>query len=146
MRSTLLGLALGCMSCAIGPSLPLLQAEEGPHSLRVQVTGVRCCEMAVRVGVYRTAADWLKEGRVFKARLLMVSGTQGELTLYGLPAGTYALAAFQDDNDNGRLDRWFGVLPREPVAFSKVAGRRLPPQFAESGVRVPSEALVTVAF
>lgn len=146
MRSTLLVMALGCMSCAISLPAPLLQAEEGPHSLQVQITGVRCCDAAVRVGVYRTAADWLKEGRVFKARLLMVSGTQSELTLYGLPAGTYALAAFQDDNDNGRLDRWFGLLPREPVAFSNVAGRRLPPEFAESGVRVPSEATVTVAF
>ncbi|MGI9325505.1 MAG: DUF2141 domain-containing protein [Pseudomonadales bacterium] len=146
MRSILLGLALACMSCATGPSAPLLQAEEGPHSLRVQITGVRCCDAAVRIGVYRTATDWLKEGRVFKARLLMVPRTQSELTLYGLPAGTYALAAFQDNNDNGRLDRWFGLLPREPVAFSKVSDRRLPPEFDESAVRVPSDALVTLAF
>lgn len=35
-----------------------------------------------------------------------------------LPAGEYALVAYQDENGNGRLDKNFMGIPREPVGFS----------------------------
>jgi len=35
-----------------------------------------------------------------------------------LPAGTYALTAYQDVNNNGKLDRGMFGMPKEPFGFS----------------------------
>ncbi|WP_375463817.1 DUF2141 domain-containing protein [uncultured Methylobacterium sp.] len=58
-------------------------------------------------------------------------------------AGAYAVAAFQDLNGNGRLDRTDLGLPLEPYAFSGEAGRRARPDFAQAAftLREPGTVL-----
>jgi uncharacterized protein (DUF2141 family) len=46
--------------------------------------------------------------------------------------GTYAVAAFQDGNGNGVVDRTALGLPLEPYGLSGGAGRRARPNFAEA--------------
>ena len=41
-----------------------------------------------------------------------------QVRLSDIPAGTYALAVFLDENRNGFLDKTFIGIPREPIAFS----------------------------
>ena len=110
------------------------------------MTGLVCCGTAVRVALYNQEAGWLREQSVFKARLGFVSGAEMKLFFYCLPEGRYAIAAFQDLNANTRLDRWLGLLPREPVAFSRVSEWRAPPSFARASFTVPSQQAVEVAF
>lgn len=57
--------------------------------------------------------------------------------------GTYAVAAFQDQNGNGRLDRTGLGLPQEPYGLSGGAGRRARPSFAEAAfaLREPGAAI-----
>ncbi len=114
--------------------------------MQVKLTGLPSNETAVRIGLYRNAEQWLRSSAVFKARLLLATQSEATITFYGLPAGRYAIAAFQDENDNARLDRWLGLIPAEPVAFSQVPPARRPPRFAESAITVPSEGPATVQF
>ncbi len=44
-----------------------------------------------------------------------------------LPPGDYSLAIYHDRNDNGRLDRNFLGLPREPYGFSNGLRARFGP-------------------
>lgn len=57
--------------------------------------------------------------------------------------GGYAVAAFQDVNGNGRLDRTGLGLPLEPYGFSGDARRAARPDFARArfGLREPGTAL-----
>ncbi|GJD57214.1 DUF2141 domain-containing protein [Methylobacterium dankookense] len=57
--------------------------------------------------------------------------------------GTYAVAAFQDQNGNGRLDRTGLGLPQEPYGLSGGAGRHARPSFAEAAfsLREPGAAI-----
>ena len=51
----------------------------------------------------------------------------------GLPAGTYAVKAYQDLDDDGRLDKGAFGVPAEPYGFSNGArGTFGPPDFAEA--------------
>jgi uncharacterized protein (DUF2141 family) len=50
----------------------------------------------------------------------------------GLAPGRYAIAAFQDLNGNGSLDRTKLGLPLEPFGFSNDAGRSGRPSFASA--------------
>ena len=60
-----------------------------------------------------------------------------------IPAGTWAVAAFQDVNGNGRLDRTPLGLPLEPYGFSGAVGRRARPDFAGAsfGLREPGASV-----
>ena len=54
-----------------------------------------------------------------------------------VPPGTYAVAAFQDVDGDGRLGRTGLGLPTEPYGFSNGAGRRGRPDFAAAAFRLP---------
>jgi outer membrane protein len=53
-----------------------------------------------------------------------------------LPAGDYALVAFEDQNGNGRLDRNFVGIPREPLGFSNGYRAKGPPAFSRAAFRL----------
>ena len=57
--------------------------------------------------------------------------------------GTYAVAAFQDVNRNGQLDRTGLGLPLEPYGFSNDSGRRSRPDYREAAftLREPGVSL-----
>jgi uncharacterized protein (DUF2141 family) len=59
----------------------------------------------------------------------------------GVPAGTYAIAAFHDENGNGKLDKMVG-MPREGFAFSENPPLRpRPPTFLEAHFQVGGDTV-----
>lgn len=63
-----------------------------------------------------------------------VEGPTASVQFTGLAEGTYAVKAFHDVNDNGKLDtNWMGI-PKEPYGFSNDAmGSFGPPSFQQAG-------------
>ncbi len=78
--------------------------ENGP-AVRVSVTNIRSATGKVRVQVYRgTKAEWLETGRWLHR--IELPARQGTMT-FCMPvpeAGTFAIAARHDANDNGKTD------------------------------------------
>ncbi len=64
-------------------------------------------------------------------------------TFGDVPSGVWAVAAFQDLNRNGRLDRTPLGLPLEPYGLSGNVGRRARPDFesASFALREPGAAI-----
>lgn len=63
------------------------------------------------------------------------------LSFSGLPAGRYAVSAFQDLNQNEKLDTNAFGKPREPYGFSRNArGRFGPPSFDDASVELGTES------
>lgn len=64
---------------------------------------------------------------------LRSQGDRCKWTLHGIPLGSYAVAVFQDLDDDGVLDRNSLGVPTEPYGFSNNAGSMLgPPAFEEA--------------
>ena len=62
-----------------------------------------------------------------------------------LPPGQYAAAAFQDFNGNGKLDKNFLGIPKEPYGFSQEArGSMGPPPFAAAAVRLDPDGATRI--
>lgn len=59
--------------------------------------------------------------------------------LEDIPAGTYALVVFQDENTNGFLDKSFIGFPREPIAISNGYRPKGPPVFQPAQFTLGSE-------
>lgn len=65
------------------------------------------------------------------------------VSVKGVPPGTWAVVAYQDENSNGELDTNFLGIPKEPYGFSRDARSKFgPPGFADAAIEV-GEAPVT---
>ncbi|MCT4664760.1 MAG: DUF2141 domain-containing protein [Flavobacteriales bacterium] len=67
------------------------------------------------VAIYKDAKTFLGDAP-FTARRMAVS--KGNTMTFELPRGEYAVAMFQDINDNKNLDRNSKGIPTEPYSFS----------------------------
>jgi uncharacterized protein (DUF2141 family) len=76
-----------------------------------------------------------------------VTSARGGTARFSFPEirpGTYAAAAFQDVNGNGRLDRTPAGLPVEPYGFSNGVGWTAPPRFERAAFPVDGPTVVRV--
>lgn len=66
-------------------------------------------------------------------RVLTLEAVPGHPSIIsGVPAGRYALVAYADVNGNGRLDKNFIGIPREPLGFSNRYEPKGPPVFTRA--------------
>ncbi len=86
----------------------------------------------VRCGLYDQKKDWLTSRYVFKSTAT-IEGRRAVCTFHGVPPGVYAISAYHDKNDNGKLDKNFLGLPKEDFTFSSGAKARFgPPSFKDA--------------
>ncbi|MET0982590.1 MAG: DUF2141 domain-containing protein [Telluria sp.] len=70
----------------------------------------------------------------------------GETTVVikGVPSGTWAVLAYQDENSNGELDRNLIGIPKEPYGFSRDARSKFgPPRFEDAVIELGDAPAVT---
>lgn len=84
----------------------------------VQLTNLERGQGSVNLALFRTAEDFTDNP--FKTlRQEVKTGQSGaSLTFENVKAGTYAIAVYQDLNENGELDTNFVGIPKEPYGFS----------------------------
>ncbi|MFE1601810.1 DUF2141 domain-containing protein [Methylobacterium sp. ID0610] len=113
--------------------LAVLGAPALAADLAVEVEGVQPGGGTVYVAlcVGGLSEEFCRDGRDAPARAptLRVVFTE-------VPPGTYAVAAFQDLDGDGRLARTPLGLPREPYGFSNGAGRGGRPDYAAAAFRL----------
>ena len=63
-----------------------------------------------------------------------------QVQVKGVPPGTWAVVAYQDENANGALDTNFLGIPKEPYGFSRDARSKFgPPGFEDAAIEVREE-------
>lgn len=98
-------------------------------TLQVEIDGVESGGGPVRVALCQGG---LSEPFCTRGDEAPASGGRALFTFRDLPSGAYAVAAFQDANGNGRLDRTGLGLPLEPYGFSGTVARRARPDFSDA--------------
>lgn len=116
----------------LSTAVPLAAAE-----LRVEVGGLRNTQGLVRVALFRTPADFAKEEGVYREVVVPAATPAATLVFADIPAGTYGLAAFHDENADGKFDRGFLGIPREGYGFGNDAPVILDaPPFEQAAVAI----------
>lgn len=103
--------------------------------LTVKIGGLKSAAGNVRVGLFDTATGFPKK----QLRGELVEAKPGVVTAVfkAVPAGAYAVSAFQDINGNKKLDTNAFGKPNEPYGFSRNArGMFGPPSFEEASFKV----------
>ena len=87
----------------------------------------------IEVTIYSCKKDFLKKGKGWKKKRIKVDGNGDAKAVFdNIPFGTYAAVGYHDVNSNGKFDRNFIGLPKEPYAFSKKFNKKTrKPKFKE---------------
>ena len=118
------------LSCA----MLLAASHTAAATVEVRVAGVLGAKGKVSVAVC-DRERFLKQC-LFTASVPAQAG-ETVVSLRDIPAGTWAVLAYQDANDNGKLDRNFIGIPSENYGFSRDAASRFgPPGFEAAAIEV----------
>lgn len=76
----------------------------------------------IYIALYNKEADFPKKSKIFVSKIVDVNGESQTMAVFeNLAAGTYAIAAFLDENGNGKMDTNFLGIPKEKYGFSNNA-------------------------
>jgi uncharacterized protein (DUF2141 family) len=105
----------------------------GAADLTVIVSGIRNASGSVSAGIYDSASSFPKvDEAVVVFRIKARQGAVG-FAVHGLAPGRYAVAAYHDENGNGRLDFDPTGAPAEGYGVSNGARNpQAPPEFARA--------------
>ncbi|MEC5398661.1 DUF2141 domain-containing protein [Uliginosibacterium sp. H1] len=106
--------------------------------LIVEVEGLRSNKGNVSVGLFDKAETFPKTFAVGqRVPANAHSGNVVEIVFRDLKPGSYALSAYQDENENQELDRGMFGIPKEPYGFSRDAlGDKGPPEFRDARIEL----------
>ncbi|MEM7697906.1 MAG: DUF2141 domain-containing protein [Verrucomicrobiota bacterium] len=96
-----------------------LRAEDAPGvDITVTIPNVPGAKGSLRVGLYDSAATFVKKPLPQSVAVAADRAGQFVVTLSGVTPGRYAIVVIHDLNNNGKLDKNLFGMPKEPLAFS----------------------------
>lgn len=89
--------------------------------LSVTISGIQEDKGQIRIGLFKNAVSFPKQGKQHKGYLIDVKDKKASIKIYNIQKGTYAIGVMHDVNKNEKLDKnWLGY-PIELYGFSNDA-------------------------
>lgn len=125
-----------CSGChASSSSAPSERAaREVPKKLVIDMRRFRSDSGKVLISVFRSGAGFPGDAsKAFRTLGSRVQGGKATVEVENVPAGTYAVAVFHDENGNGKLDtNWIGIPKEGTGASNNAKGVMGPPKFKDA--------------
>lgn len=113
--------------------------------LTIEISGITPNRGKVYVAVYDVPESFPISGRQRVGQVVTPDDRHLTVHFKDMPPGHYAAVAFQDVNGNGKLDKNFLGIPKEPYGFSNNArGTAGPPSFSEAAVTLDPDGATTI--
>jgi uncharacterized protein (DUF2141 family) len=103
---------------AFAAALVFMAGQASAARISVTIQGVHSAQGSVFVGLYATPSKFLNGTQNDAMRRVPASTGPMTVVFDNLPAGTYAVGAYHDENGNEHLDTNFLGLPEEGYALS----------------------------
>lgn len=118
----------------------------GDLTLTVKVEGLKTAKGVVRAALHNSADAFpMKEDKAVKKVEAKIENGGATVVFTGLDAGTYAVALYQDENSNGKLDANFLGIPKEPAGVSNNPKARMgPPRFGDAKFELKASETIVV--
>lgn len=99
-------------------TLFILNTPSETKDLKLTITNIQHMEGNLVIGVYNSGGRFLEAGQAFRTISVDVNNGTEVVVVENLPLGTYAVSMYHDKNSNGKCDRNFLGIPKEPYGFS----------------------------
>ncbi len=111
-------------------SFSFLTAQE-THQINIEFSGITSKQGVLYVGLYDSEVHFLNKR--YKEIAIPINELKASAIFEEIPDGTYAISAYHDENDNGKMDTKFFFIPKEPVGTSNnTKGKYGPPKFEDA--------------
>ena len=100
--------------------------------VQVVVRGVKHDQGAVKTALYSDPATFRKEDKALAVQGQPAKAGEMVFTFSGVAPGRYAVVVYHDENGNGQMDRFLGMIPTEGYGLSNNPEVSGPPQFEPS--------------
>ena len=108
--------------------------------LTVTIGGARNANGALALAVFNSESSFPRVPLAFASARIRAAQRNASFTFHNLPPGKYAVSAYHDENDNGKLDTDAVGFPTEGFGFSNDARGTLgPPEFAKAAFELGEE-------
>ena len=121
-----------------------LSANEEKVTLTVKITNIQKIKGQIEIGFYNNPDKFPEEdGQYLKLRIKVTENTM--LIKVKLPKGIWAVALYQDFNNDMECNRNFFGIPKEPYAFSNNIRPFLSaPSFDKCKFKLYTDRLITI--
>jgi len=124
---------------AVAITIPVATADENPGAnLSFRVTNLKNSEGKLVIAIFSSKQDFLNKPVAEHSLEIDEDGNVAGV-FSALPPGTYAIAAYHDKNDDGKLNT-MALVPREDYGFSNNARSLFgPPSFKKASFEIGQE-------
>ena len=121
-----------------------LKAQDS-YTLTVNFINIQSNKGAIYVALHNNEAGFLKVR--YKQAIVSINNNKATATFTDLPENSYAVAAFHDVNENGKMDTNFIGIPKEPIGISNNAkGFMGPPKFNNAKFLLNKNTVIGIEF
>jgi uncharacterized protein (DUF2141 family) len=115
-------------------------------SVTIKITGLQNNTGKVMLSLYNSADGYPQlPAKAFRTVNSVITNNTCTIVLPGIPKGTYAIACFHDENNNGKMDTNVIGIPVEGVGASNNAkGFMGPPKFKDAQFIVEKDTQISV--
>ena len=110
----------------------ILQAQ---NTVEVKMTNFDNDKGTAMVGLYNSEENFLESGFMYKKS--KIENEMATVTFTNVPDGDYAVSCFHDEDDNGKLNMFMGMMPTEDYGTSNNAPANFgPPKWIDAKFEV----------
>lgn len=115
-------------------------------TITVNISNIEMDGSRVFVGLYDDETCFKLKSSAVDSVIVIPKAETVEVPLNDIPFGSYAIAVFQDMNNNGKLDSRGFNIPKEPVGISNYTVERtsLPPMFKKAQFRLGADTVIMI--
>ena len=134
-------LAIALLGVLFVITMPRVSAQQAPEgkggaTLRIKVSGAKSAKGTIRAALFQSANGFPTDPTQAIQRQAADIDPQtlsAQITFAGLPAGTYAVSVFHDENMNQKIDKNLMGIPKEGYgASNNPKKKRRAPTFDEA--------------
>lgn len=91
-------------------------------TIHLEIQNIKASKGSIKVAIFGAEEDFLVDEKALQGHSVVTTNSDKlTIELDALPFGTYAIAIYQDINDNNKLDTNLFGVPKEPYGFSNNA-------------------------
>jgi uncharacterized protein (DUF2141 family) len=116
------------------------------YTITVTITGLHSDKGKVMLSLYNSEDGYPKgPKKAYRLTSSPITNNMCTIVLTDIPKGTYAIACFHDENNNGKLDTNFLGIPNEGTGASNNAkGSMGPPKFKDAKFVVDKDVSISI--